>query len=381
MVKKANMSEKPSVLIVDDDDFAAMVTAEMLSSEYDIHVVESGSVALDYLAQQQPDLIILDVEMEGMSGYEVCRTLRDDPMIDVLPVIFLSGMVSEEERLAGYEAGGDDYLTKPVSGDELRAKIKLELTKYAERRKLKSDLSNTFSTAMTAMSTSAEIGAILQFMRTSYTCSDYSNLCREVLNTMSSYGLTSSVKIHGDLGEATFSTNGECSPLENSVLTNMSKQGRIFEFGSHASCSYKHITIIMKSDAKSDPERHGRMKDNLAWLAEAANERVVALDAEALVAKQNQALITLTDSIRVALKNLDLRQRDQASRNKQIFADLQRRFDRAMLSIGVTQSQEDELADMLHDAAKQAEALHEEDKQLGEQMELILQKLEQTNET
>ncbi|MEI7841762.1 MAG: response regulator [Gallionellaceae bacterium] len=373
------MSSKPSILLVEDDDFAAMVTVEMLCADYDIHAVESGQAALDYLTQQQPDLIILDVEMDGISGYEVCRALRDDPMIEQMPVIFLSGKVTEEDRLNGYEAGGDDYLTKPVSGDELRAKIKLEFTKYIERRKLKSDLSSTFSTAMTAMSSSAEIGAILQFMRTSYSCPDYASLCREVINTMSSYGLSSSVKIHGHLGEAAFSTNGECSPLENSVLTNMSKQGRLFEFGIHTSCSYKHITLIMKSDARADPDRHGRMKDNIAWLAEAANERIMALDAEAVVATQNAALMTLTESIRVALQNLDSRHRTQALNHKQIFEELRTRFDRSMLSLGVTNSQEDELSGMLHDAAHKIEAQHQEGEQIGAQMELILQQLEQTS--
>jgi CheY-like chemotaxis protein len=373
------MSTKPAILLVEDDDFAAMVTLEMLAADYDIHIEESGPAALTYLATQQPDLIILDVEMEDMTGYEVCRTLRDDPAISALPVIFLSGMVSEEERLAGYEAGGDDYLTKPVSGDELRAKIKLQLASYAERRKLKSDLSNTFSTAMTAMSSTAEIGAILQFMRSSYSCRDYASLCQEVLNTLNSYGLPASVKISGLHGEAAFSSYGECSPLEISVLDNMSKQGRLFEFGTHTSCSYKHITLIIKSDKANDPERHGRMKDNIAWLAEAANERVTALDAEALVAQKNAALLSLTDGIRVTLQNLDQRQRQQANQHKKIFEKLQTRFERAMLSIGITTSQEDELAGMLNDTAQQIDAVHQESEQIGTQMELILRQLEQSN--
>ena len=371
------MNDLSKILIVDDDDFSAMVTADMLASEYDVRHVDNGQVALSLLSENLPDLLLLDVDMPGMSGYEVCRALRDDSAIGDLPIIFLSGMVSDEDRLAGYEAGGDDYLTKPVSADELRSKIKIELTHYAERRRLKNDLSSAFSTAMTAMSSSAEIGAVLQFMRTSFSCPDYAALCHEVLSTFSSYGLEASVKIHGEQGTASFSPNGPCLPLEDSVLTNMSRQGRLFEFGSRTSCSYEHITIIVKSDAQADPERHGRMKDNLAWLAEGANARVVALDSTASVAKQHAALMQLTASVSKSLQGIDQRHRDQGARNSQIFQELQTNFDRSMLTLGVTQSQEEELANMLLDAANQARALYDEGLEIGSHMENILKQLEE----
>lgn len=370
------MNNLSKILIVEDDDFAAIVTADMLAPEYDVRHVDNGQAALGLIAENLPDLLLLDVDMPGMSGYEVCRALRDDPAIGDLPIIFLSGMVSDEDRLAGYEAGGDDYLTKPVSADELRSKIKIELAHYAERRRLKNDLSSAFSTAMTAMSSSAEIGAVLQFMRTSFSCPDYTTLCHEVLNTLGSYGLEASVRIHGEQGAVSFSPNGPCLSLEDSVLTNMSKQGRLFEFGSRTSCSYDHITIIVKSDARADPERHGRMKDNLAWLAEGAEARVVALDIGAAMSKQHATLTQLNANTSKALQDIEQRHRSQGIKSNQIFQDLQRKFDSAMLSIGITQSQEEELANMLLDAASQARALYDEGLEIGAHMGSILKQLE-----
>lgn len=378
--ERQHMNNLSKILIVEDDDFAAMVTADMLTPEYDVQHVDNGKTALSLISESPPALLLLDVDMPGMSGYEVCRSLRDDSTLGDLPIIFLSGMVSDEDRLAGYEAGGDDYLTKPVSADELRSKIKIELAHYAERRRLKNDLSSAFSTVMTAMSSSAEIGAVLQFMRTSFSCPDYTSLCREVLNTFSSYGLEASVKIHGEQGTASFSPNGPCSPLEESVLTNMSKQGRIFEFGSRTSCSYEHITIIVKSDAQADPERHGRMKDNLAWLAEGANARVVALDSTASVAKQHAALMQLIASVSQSLQGIDQRHRNQGIKSNHIFQELQKNFDRSMLSVGITQSQEEELSNMLLDAANQARALYDEGLEIGSHMENILKQLEDVSQ-
>jgi DNA-binding response OmpR family regulator len=371
------MSNKPKILLVEDDDFAAIVAIEILAADYDVRQVDTGKAALDTISKELPDIVLLDVGLPGMSGYEVCRALRDNPETGHLPIIFLSGMVSEEERLAGYEAGGDDYLTKPVSVDELRSKIRLQLETCAERRRLKTDLSNAFSTAMAAMSTAAEIGAVVHFLRTSFSCVDYAALCHEVLNTFASYGLEASVKIHGQQGAVSFSPNGLCSPLEDSVLTHMSRQGRLFEFGARTSCSYGHITIIVKSDARDDPERHGRMKDNLALLAEGAHARVIALDSAAAMAQQHAALSELTTGIQKALKEIDGRHRSQASKSNQISLDLQKNFERCILTLGITHSQEDELAEMLLEAANRARSLYEAGLEIGSHMESLLKQLEQ----
>jgi CheY-like chemotaxis protein len=368
------MSDKLTILLVEDDKFAANITTKMLANDYNVQHVLNGAAALESISKALPDLVLLDVDMPGMSGYEVCETLRNDSTVGELPIIFLSGKVSDEERLAGYEAGGDDYLTKPVSTVDLLAKIRLGLANYAERRRLKADFSNAFTTAMTAMSSSAEIGAVLQFMRKSFSCHDYVSLGKEVLNTFTTLGFEASVKIHGQQGAIYYSPSGPCSQLEVSVLTNMSQQGRLFEFGSRTSCSYEHITIIIKSDARSDPDRHGRMKDNLAWLAEGADARVVALDGLAAMVKHD-SLIEMHQTISKALEGIDQRHRAQGVKSGQIFEDLQRSFDRTMLSIGITQSQEDELAQLLLDAASRARGLYEEGLEISTHMEGLLKQL------
>ncbi|PKO87075.1 MAG: hypothetical protein CVU16_16270 [Betaproteobacteria bacterium HGW-Betaproteobacteria-10] len=369
------MTQKSKILLVEDDDFAAAVAVEILSNDYEVSLVDSGQAALDFVAKECPDLVLLDVGLPGMTGYEVCQALRDMSSIGELPVIFLSGKVSEEDRLAGYEAGGDDYLTKPVSADELRSKIKRQLASSAERRRLKSDLTNAFSTAMTAMTSAAEIGGVLQFLRQSLACPDYTALCREVMSTLASYGLEGSVQLRGNQESVSYNANGPCSPLEASVLTTMSKHGRLFEFSSRTSCSYEHITIIVKSVARDDPERHGRMKDNLAWLAEGANARVAAIDSATRLARQHTLLAEVTASTQKTLKNIEWRQRQQGIKNAQIFQNLQKNFERCILTLGITHSQEEELAEMLQDAAEDAQALHAEGHEISTQLNGILQQL------
>ncbi len=371
------MNKKSVVLVVEDDAFAAAFAVEILALDYEVRHVDNGAAALVAVAKGGIDLVLLDVEMPEMNGYQVCRALRENSAISDLPILFLSAKVNDDERLAGYEAGGDDYLTKPVSGDELRSKIRLALTHFREKKQLKTDLSGAFSTAMTAMTSAAEIGIVLQFLRTSFSLPDYASLCQEVIKTLASYGLDSSVKVHGQEGSVSFSPSGRCSPLEDSVLTNLSKQGRMFEFGSRTSCSYPHITIIFKNDPKEDPDRHGRMKDNLAYLAEGADARISALDAESSVKKQHAALAKLAENTTAALQFIEQLQRRQREESARIFDSLRQRFDRSILTIGLTTSQEEELDTHLSDAAKCSEDLNVEALAIAEKLNEILQQLEQ----
>ena len=371
------MISKPKILMVEDDDFAAIVAAEVLSPDYDLKHVSTGEAALEAVQSQIPDLVLLDVEMSGISGYEVCRIMREDGAIGDLPILFLSGRVNNEDRLAGYEAGGDDYLTKPVSAEELCAKIKRELAAHAERRRLKTDLSGAFSIAMTAMTSAAEIGAVLQFLRTSFGCETYASLCREILNTLAAYGLEADVQVRGKQGSVSLGVNGPCSPLEETVLTTMSSHGRLFEFGSRISCNFEHITIIVKSIDLEDPERHGRMKDNLALLAEGANARVVSLDAASVMASQHAMLGQLTARTRKTLESIERRQVHQGIRSSQIFQELQRDFERRVLTLGISHSQEEELSEMLQRAADQAQALFHDGLEIGADLAEILTEFDQ----
>jgi len=370
------MNTTPTIMLVEDDDFAAELAMEMLSADYTVQRFADGQSALDAFENFTPDLVLLDVSMPGLSGYEVCRKLRDKQAVCDLPVIFLSGLVSEEERLAGYEAGGDDYLTKPVVADELRLKINRAINHAAECKRLKSDYSNAFSTAMTAMSSAAEVGAVLQFLRTSFSCPDYAALCREVLNTVATYGLEASVQIRGKDEVVSLTQEGPCSPLEESVLKNMSRQGRIFEFSSRTSYNYDHITIIIKNMPRDDQDRYGRMKDNLALLAEGADARVITLDDQRALSKQQAALMDLINSTRETLRDIELHHQTQREQSNLIFQDFRDELERKFLKMGLKSSQEDELSELAMQAASRALALYDAGIAVGERMEKLLNQLD-----
>mgnify|MGYP002780475201 CR=1 FL=1 len=115
----------PRVLVVDDHAPSRMTAVALLSVEgYQLEQADCGQNALSRVFPHQPDLILLDVMMPGLDGYEVCRQLKENEDTRLIPVVFVTALGDREARLRGIEAGGDDFLTKPFDQLELSARVK-----------------------------------------------------------------------------------------------------------------------------------------------------------------------------------------------------------------------------------------------------------------
>ncbi|MFC2031047.1 response regulator [Chloroflexota bacterium] len=127
------MSELHRVLIVDDDPLVRGALEAVLAPEnYELELVSSGPEALGRAAALMPDLVLLDVKMPGMDGFEVCRRLRADPLLAEVPVLMITTLDDHSSRLRGIEAGADDFISKPLDDAELTARVRtiLRLDRY-----------------------------------------------------------------------------------------------------------------------------------------------------------------------------------------------------------------------------------------------------------
>ncbi|MCT0224614.1 HD-GYP domain-containing protein [Synechococcus sp. CS-1328] len=115
---------KPTVLVVDDARENLQLINALLKQQYHVRLATNGQSALKMLQQlPYPDLILLDIVMEGMDGYEVCRALKQDPALMELPVIFLTARTEVQDEEKGFESGCVDYITKPISPSILKARV------------------------------------------------------------------------------------------------------------------------------------------------------------------------------------------------------------------------------------------------------------------
>ena len=131
-------SNKYKILVVDDDELNLEIIDEILSDNYQIIKARNGKEALALFKEHYPVLILLDIMMPEMNGYEACNQIKDD-MQEINPaphVIMVSAKASLGERVRGYEFGADDYIIKPFDEDELVAKVKVHIHQYEDSLKI-----------------------------------------------------------------------------------------------------------------------------------------------------------------------------------------------------------------------------------------------------
>ncbi len=134
--RESSPKHKSRILIVDDVPGNITTLAVNLQEEYELIIATNGGDALDAASLEPPDLILLDVIMPGMDGYEVCRRIKAIPELCEIPVIFLTSMSEMQDEQKGFEVGAVDYVIKPISPSLVRARIKTHLALYHQTQRL-----------------------------------------------------------------------------------------------------------------------------------------------------------------------------------------------------------------------------------------------------
>lgn len=154
-----DIRSQPLICIADDDPINVKLTSYMLGRDYQICVATAGEAALATVSEQQPDLILLDIMMEDIDGFDVCEQLKRNPHTCNIPIIFMSGLENDNDQVKGFEAGASDYITKPVSSGLLKMRVKRVLQEHYRTQFLKSLLTTHHQTVEDLQ---MKIGSILE---------------------------------------------------------------------------------------------------------------------------------------------------------------------------------------------------------------------------
>jgi DNA-binding response OmpR family regulator len=122
------------ILAVEDSKVSQAQLLDILGGAYEITLEEDGASAMSAALETAPDLILLDINLPGMNGYDICRHLKENATTREIPVIFLTGCDTGEEKVKGFEAGADDYIVKPFYPEELVARVSLHLASRREKQ-------------------------------------------------------------------------------------------------------------------------------------------------------------------------------------------------------------------------------------------------------
>ncbi|MEA3352546.1 MAG: hybrid sensor histidine kinase/response regulator [Campylobacterota bacterium] len=190
-----------NILIVDDTDTNIDILVDLLGHDYDLLVALDGETALSIVANESVDLILLDIMMPGLNGYDVCIKLKDNTKTRDIPVIFLTAMSDEESIEKAFDSGGVDYVTKPFRPKELYARVKTQLNinylqkkdKEYKKQKAISELAHNIAhhwrQPLSAISTTAS-GISIKNMIDDLTDEELEQMCENIVKTTVSLSST-----------------------------------------------------------------------------------------------------------------------------------------------------------------------------------------------
>ncbi len=340
------MSEEFRVFIVDDDPIILELLEAVLSDDCLIESFESGEICLSRVGELKPDIFLLDVSMPVMDGYELCRRLKDDWDTQDIPVIFMSANDDIETCLMCYEAGGEDFIMKPVQPPELLRKLKVAQRTLADKRALREQAGYAQRTAFSAMASMGELGAVLQFLSKSFACNTLAEVGTTILDAMQQWDLQAAVQLRIGSQVYNVSPHGVDSPLEVNILNHVKDSGRIFQFKSRCVFNYGRVTLMVNNMPVEDAERCGRIRDNGALLAEGADARLKAIEHEMLAVERRLGIEAVLPRVQGTLEMVQDNYQRNCFQLTQVMIEFQEALMKTFVNLGLTETQEDKLTTM-----------------------------------
>lgn len=357
------MSDNFRILVVDTDPTVLDILRSALSEVGEVDIVASAEQAFAHAASFKPDLFLLDVSMPDSDGLDLCRRLKEDWDTRDIPVIFVSERDDEVVRFECYGVGADDFIRKPFEMTELLGKIKVVARIAAEKAALREQAGYAQRTAMSAMVSMGELGVVLQFLSKSFACVDPEALAQAILDAMQSYDLDAAVQLRLAEGCLTLSRNGHNQPLEVSVMKHASQSGRIFQFKTRCAFNYGSVTVLINNMPQDDADRAGRIRDNVALVAEGADARLQAIETDLLAKRRRSGIEAALPTLYGTLDSVQTNYRRNCFELTEVMIDFQENLTKTFVRMGLTESQEEEFSSMANTfmnrvVATQDDSLH-----------------------
>jgi len=367
------MAEKKRIVIVDDEEINLLLIEGLLSDNYEVFPLNSGEACLEKYLDIAPDIVLLDVEMPGIDGLQTCTQLQE---IAECPVVFVSAKSSLEERLAGYAAGGYDYIVKPLDGHELQVKLELILTQLAEKKSLNDNVQSSFSTAMTALTSSSELGYVIAFADKIHGAENYQQVANTLLSTMEEFEVDSCVNIRGEVKHYFYSNSGICSPIEKEVIELLQNKGRIYDFDRRTQVNETRLSLLVKT-MPEDVDKYGRLKDHLPFILRIADGFIESLDKASRIELKEKELRATVADVSNKLENVERALKLNHDTCYETMGNMIDDLDKRFQFLSLSEEQEEQLKDMFSQHTEQVINALDNTSEVNKTFSTVLVKLRQ----
>lgn len=287
------MTTKIDVLVIDDDKFIQKLITKTLTTEMmEVRTADDGESGIEEALSNCPDIIILDIEMPGINGYEVCDRLRNIESTKEIPIIILSSHGSLRERMQGYDVGADDYLVKPFEQENLIARTNVLVKYYSDRKELRQQFELANKSVLTALTDSSELAIAMQFLEKSITYRSINELAQGLFECTEQFSLECCAMILENSHHVWYSSESSAiSPLEKDLIEMCDKQARFLDFGNRTIVNYPGISLLVKNMPLDDMDRYDRLRDLLPIILSAVNSKITTIRTEESLTLQSENLI------------------------------------------------------------------------------------------
>lgn len=341
------MSQSFRVFAIDDDAYVREIIAGLVGQEATVETFASAEECRVRLAEAQPDMFLLDVRLPGTDGYAFCREIRERPELAQTPVTFVSALDTIEARLAGYEAGGEDFIVKPFAPEELLRKVQVARELVARKRALVSQLEDSELLSSMVMANMDEYAILMRFIRELLAFNDESEIAAGLLDMLGRYRVTGVVQLRISGRVRTISAQGEDLPLETSVMEHVRTLGRIFEFRGRGVHNFDRLTLMIKDLPVHDPDYCGRLRDHLCIAAECAESRLQAIEAEERVRRNQAGILHAIERIGASTENARANYLRDRAACAELVMMLEQDFSRICSHIELTAGDERAISDLI----------------------------------
>lgn len=375
------MSNQPNILVVDDEATNLQMIKQILQDEYHLVFAKNGEKAIELAQEQTPDLILMDVMMPEMDGLEACKRLKSDSQTSAIPVIFVSALSANAEIMSGYEAGGDDYITKPFDQKQLLAKVKA-LLKFREQLETESQGKQVATDlAMSVMTSAAENGQIVQFMKALIDVTTLNEVRDLLIETLKNLDVNASALAVINNEKQLLELGNLIRPIEKDVLFEVYDKmpEKIKTVGNK--CIFKtEKCVLLIREMPEDSDKAGRYRDHLAVLIDSLDAKIKQFEESEKKLAHYKRLAAITEKTFEQLTEIRNGYQQHRVANSKVLNKLHINLEKLYMGLGLSEEQETALSELVEEAEKDSDDIYEKGAQSLQIFDQIINNLKQLHD-
>lgn len=358
------MATKLTILYFEDDQAVAdLMLCSLSASEHTIYhfngFPDAGIEEIQACCIKAIDIVILDINMPGKNGYEICELLKAEFLASDVPVLFTSGLMDDDDIMRAYAAGADDYLVKPVRLNELQLKLHKLIEHKQEQAQASEQASAAMKMAFDAMKNSSELGAILRFHEVIQQAEDFNSLAQQVFDALREFELESTLVLVSEQEPLYFRDDQSLSSLELESMVAARSKGRLYSWKRFSFFSYDLFTVLIRNMPIDDEERYGILKDQVCLLLNGVDARINSMLVARKAHSKQQKIASISKVLAKLVLEMEHENTDFSAKFERIIADMETNLASELCAFNLIETEEQSLLAIVNQAVTAATALFE----------------------